>query len=88
MWAYQDFQAAVLRDQERAMGLSELGAYSRSRAIRLQDDEIVISGVAFSKGKLGAGFRNRHFTQLLIPVFILFHLTLFFAAVFGVSLQK
>jgi hypothetical protein len=87
MWHYQDFQAAVLRDQEHAMGLDQLGAYSRAYAIRNQSVKVHISGLNFSATQLSSNFRNRHFTISLIPVFICFHVALFAVAIAGVSLQ-
>jgi hypothetical protein len=87
MWHYQDFQAAVLRDQEHAMGLEQWGAYSRAYAIRHQPTAVHISGMSFSAAQLSSNFRNRHFTMALIPVFICFHVALFAAALAGVSLQ-
>ena len=86
MWHYQDFQAAVLRDQEYAMGLDHLGAYSRAYAIRNQPAEVEISGMTFSDAKLSKrSFRNRHFTIALIPVFICFHLAFLTAAIAGIN---
>ena len=87
MWHYQDFQAAVLRDQEHAMGLDHLGAYSRAYAIRNQRAEVDISGVRFSAAQLSSNFRNRHFTTSLIPVFICFHVAFLVAAIAGVRFQ-
>jgi len=87
MWHYQDFQAAVLRDQEHAMGLDHLGAYSRAYAIRHQSSEVNVSGMSFSAAQLSSNFRNRHFTMSLIPVFICFHVALLAAAIAGVSFQ-
>jgi hypothetical protein len=87
LWHYQDFQAAVLRDQEQAMGLSHLGAYSRAYAIRHQKAKVEISGVRFSAAQLNSRFRNRHFTKALIPVFICFHLAFLMAAIAGVSFR-
>ncbi len=84
-WHYQDFQAAVLRDQEHAMGLDHLGAYSRAYAIRHQSTKVCISGESFSAEQLSSGFRNRHFTMSLIPVFICFHVALLSAAIAGVN---
>jgi len=88
-WRYQDFQAAVLRDQERAMSLDELGAFSRVWAIRhqAQPAEVQISGVGFSGSQLTGSMRNREFMKILIWVFICFHAALLFAALFGLSLQ-
>jgi hypothetical protein len=88
MWHYQDFQAAVLRDQEHAMGLDHLGAYSRAYAIRNQPEEVNISGLRFSAAQLSSNFRNRHFTMSLIPVFICFHVAFLAAAVAGVRFQE
>ncbi|HEY6806126.1 MAG TPA: hypothetical protein VI306_21275 [Pyrinomonadaceae bacterium] len=88
MWHYQDFQAAVLRDQEHAMGLDHLGAYSRACAIRNQPEEVNISGLRFSAAQLSSNFRNRHFTLSLIPVFICFHIAFLAAAIAGVSFQE
>jgi hypothetical protein len=85
MWNYQDFQAAVLRDQEYAMGLERLGVYSRAYAIRQLAEEVDISGIRFSSAKLSSSFRNRHFTMALIPVFICFHGALLAAAIARVS---
>jgi len=87
MWHYQDFQSAVLRDQEHAMGLDNLGAYSRAYAIRYGSAEVHISGMSFSAVQLSSNFRNRHFTMSLIPVFICFHVALLVAAIAGVSFQ-
>ena len=88
-WRYQDFQAAVLRDQERAMGLEELGAFSRVWAIRHQPQpaEVEISGVTFYGSQLTGSLRNREFMKILIWVFICFHAVLLFVAVARVSLQ-
>lgn len=89
MWHYQDFQAAVLRDQEHAMGLDHLGAYSRAYAIRHQavKVQVHISGLSFSAAQLSSNFRNRHFTMSLIPVFICFHVALLAVAIAGVDRQ-
>ncbi len=86
-WRYQDFQAAVLRDQEVAMGLSHLGAFSRSRTIR-DGTAMQISNEGFSRNQLASWFRNRHFTLFLLPVFIGFHCTLLIAAIAGIDLRE
>jgi|ERR1043166_1937279 hypothetical protein len=87
MWHYQDFQRAVLRDQELAMGLDHLGVYSRAYSIRNQQANVNISGLDFSAAKLSSNLRNRHFTMSLIPVFACFHIALLTAAIAGVNLQ-
>lgn len=88
-WRYQDFQAAVLRDQEQAMGVAHLGAYSRAYAIRHEPAgvQVHISGENFSAEQLSSSFRNRHFTMALIPVFICFHVALLTVAIAGVNLN-
>lgn len=87
MWNYQDFQAAVLRDQEQAMGYAHLGAYSRAVAIRSQQGIVEIAGVRFSAKMLASPFRNRDFTILLAIVFVCFQLVLLLAAATGTSLE-
>lgn len=86
-WSYQDFQAAVLRDQEKAMNLAHLGAYSRAWAIRHHTGSVDIAGASFSAAQLASRIRNRHFTLLLIPIFICMHAALFWFAIAGASLQ-
>jgi hypothetical protein len=87
MWHVQDFQRAVLRDQELAMGLDHLGVYSRAYSIRHQRTNVNISGLNFSAAKIASNLRNRHFTNSLIPVFACFHIALLASVIAGVSLQ-
>ena len=88
-WRYQDYQKAVLRDQERAMGLEHLGGFSRVWAIRHppQQETVEISGLSFRSSELIGSRPNLYFTIILGCVFIFFHLVLLFAAVAGISLE-
>src|SRR5581483_7171716 len=86
-WHYQDFQSAMLRAQERAQGLDQLGAYSRVCAIRCQAEQVELSGILFSSSNLDSRYRNRKFTVALIWVFLLLHLVLLCVGLLGLSLR-
>lgn len=87
-WRHQDFQAAVLRDQERAMNLDHLGVFSRIWAIRHPEHpaKVHIAGVDFLGFQLTGSIRNRRFMAILVCVFMFFHAALLLTALFGISL--
>jgi hypothetical protein len=89
-WRIQDYQAAVLRDQECKMGLAHLGAFSRLRDIREtgQPDPVVISGVSFLASEFSGSRYNRTFSTILSRVFLCLHIGLLILALAGVSLQS
>lgn len=88
MWKMQDFQAAVLREQEVAMGLSHLGAYSLAWKIRQKRVSIVIGDVVIKPDHLAKLVRNRSYTKLLVLATLGLHLALLLLAAIGLPLDK
>ena len=87
-WLYQDFQLAMLREQEDALGLGPLGAFTRVASVRAQTAEVTVGDTPFSSRQLKSGFRHRTLANAIIWIYVCLHSSLFICAVAGISLAS